>query len=93
MILKTLSSLCIFQRNSETWMPTLRQLETYNNIRFPEPSTLFSNQKDLAPASRYQLNEIGNDLNLTSDLFMGSIVKPNLYDSKTLMFIKKTLLE
>jgi arylsulfatase A-like enzyme len=80
-----------FNATQRPWMPTLRQLETYNNILLPEPSTLFSNQKDLAPASRYQLNEIGNDLNLTSDLFMGSIVKPNLYDSKTLDVYQKNL--
>ena len=80
-----------FNATQRPWMPTLRQLETYNNILLPEPSTLFSNQKDLAPASRYQLNEIDNDLNLTSDLFMGSIVKPNLHDSKTLDVYQKNL--
>ena len=49
-----------FNATQRPWMPTLRQLETYNNILLPEPPSLFSNQKEMAPASRYQMNEIDN---------------------------------
>ena len=80
-----------YNATQRPWMPSLRQLETYNNILLPEPSTLFSNQKDLAPASRYQMNEIGNDLNLTSDLFVGSTQKPNANKSKILGVYQKNL--
>ena len=66
-----------FNATQRPWMPTLRQLETYNDILLPEPETLFSNQKEMAPASRYQRNEIAKDLNLTNDLFMGLPEKPN----------------
>ena len=65
-----------FNATQRPWMPTLRQLETYNDILLPEPETLFSNQKEMAPASRYQRNEISKDLNLTNDLFMGLPEKP-----------------
>ena len=73
---KPFLAVVFFNATQRPWMPTLRQLETYNDILLPEPITLFSDQKDLAPASRYQHNEIGKDLNLTNDLFLGLPEKP-----------------
>ena len=80
-----------FNATQKPWMPTLRQLETYNNILLPEPPSLFSNQKEMAPASRYQMNEIDNDLNITSDLFLGSIIKPIANKSKALDIYQNNL--
>ena len=80
-----------FNATQRPWMPTLRQLETYNNILLPEPPSLFSNQKEMAPASRYQMNEIDNDLNITSDLFLGSIIKPIANKSKALDIYQNNL--
>jgi hypothetical protein len=80
-----------FNATQRPWMPTLRQLETYNNILLPEPPSLFSNQKEMAPASRYQMNEIDNDLNITSDLFLGSIIKPFANKSKALDIYQNNL--
>ena len=73
---KPFLAVVFFNATQRPWMPTLRQLETYNDILLTEPITLFSDQKDLAPASRYQHNEIGKDLNLTNDLFLGLPEKP-----------------
>ena len=80
-----------YNATQRPWMPTLRQLETYNNILLPEPPSLFSNQKDMAPASRYQMNEINSDLNITSDLFLGSIIKPNTKKTKALDIYQNNL--
>jgi arylsulfatase A-like enzyme len=70
---KPFFAIVFFNGTQRPWMPTLRQLETFNDILLPEPSSLYSEQKDLAPASRYQQNEIQYDLNLTNDLFLRGI--------------------
>ena len=89
--IKPFLAFVFYNATQRPWMPSLRQLETYNNILLPEPPSLFYNQKDLAPASRYQMNEIGNDLNLTSDLFVGSTLKPNINKPKVLSIYEKNL--
>jgi len=45
----------------------------------------------MAPASRYQMNEINSDLNITSDLFLGSIIKPNTKKPKALDIYQNNL--
>ena len=67
---KPFLAFALFNATQRPWMPTLRQLETYNDILLPEPESLYYEQKDLAPASRYQQIEISKDLNLTHDLFI-----------------------
>ena len=66
-------AIVFYNSTRRPWMPTLRQLETYTDVLLPEPESLYSDQKDLAPGARYQQNEISNDLNLTNDLFMGAV--------------------
>lgn len=67
---KPFFALVFYNATRRPWMPSLRRLESYNNILLPEPESLHSNQKNMGPASRYQKNEIGNDLNTTNDLFI-----------------------
>lgn len=67
---KPFFALVFYNATRRPWMPSLRQLDTYNNVLLPEPESLHSSQKSMGPASRYQKNEIGNDLNMTDDLFI-----------------------
>ena len=73
-------AIVFYNGTQRPWMPSLRQLETFNDILLPEPISLYSEQKNLAPASRYQQNEIQYDLNLTNDLFLGGVDKKLVND-------------
>ena len=52
------------------WMPALRHLNLYDDIELPEPSTLFDDYRDNAPAARYQELEIDRHMHINYDLFL-----------------------
>ena len=52
------------------WMPALRHLNLYDDIEIPEPSTLFDDYKDNAPAARHQELEIDRHMHINYDLFL-----------------------
>ena len=52
------------------WMPALRHLNLYDDIDIPEPSTLFDDYRDNAPAARYQELEIDRHMHINYDLFL-----------------------
>lgn len=52
------------------WMPALRHLNLYDDIEIPEPSTLFDDYRDNAPAARYQELEIDRHMHINYDLFL-----------------------
>ena len=52
------------------WMPALRHLNLYDDIELPEPSTLFDDYRDNAPAARYQELEIDRHMHINYDLYL-----------------------
>lgn len=52
------------------WMPALRHLRLYDDIKIPEPPTLFDQWKDNAAAAQYQELEIDRHMDLNFDLFV-----------------------
>jgi arylsulfatase A-like enzyme len=64
------------------WMPALRHLDLYDNIKIPEPSTLFDKWEDNAPAAQYQELEIDRHMDLNYDLFLDLTPEFNLPPSQ-----------
>ena len=52
------------------WMPALRHLPLYDDIKIPEPTTLFDKWEDNAPPARHQELEIDRHMDINYDLFM-----------------------
>jgi arylsulfatase A-like enzyme len=52
------------------WMPALRHLSLYDDVKIPEPPTLFDEWKDNAPGARLQELEIDRHMDLNYDLFV-----------------------
>ena len=52
------------------WMPALRHLPLYDDIKIPEPTTLFDKWEDNAPPARYQELEIDRHMDINYDLFL-----------------------
>ena len=52
------------------WMPALRHLPLYDDIKIPEPTTLFDNWEDNAPPARHQELEIDRHMDINYDLFL-----------------------
>jgi len=61
--------MCQHKAPHRTWMPALRHLSLYNNIKIPEPPTLFDRWKDNASPARHQEMEVDGHLNIVYDLF------------------------
>jgi arylsulfatase A-like enzyme len=64
------------------WMPALRHLDLYDNIKIPEPPTLFDKWKDNAPPAQYQELEIDRHMDLNYDLFLDLTPEFNLPPSQ-----------
>ena len=64
------------------WMPALRHLNLYDNIKIPEPPTLFDKWEDNAPAAQYQELEIDRHMDLNYDLFLDLTPEFNLPPSQ-----------
>ena len=52
------------------WMPALRHLPLYDDIKIPEPTTLFDKWEDNAPPARHQELEIDRHMDINYDLFL-----------------------
>ena len=52
------------------WMPALRHLPLYDDIKLPEPTTLFDKWEDNAPPARHQELEIDRHMDINYDLFL-----------------------
>ena len=52
------------------WMPALRHLPLYDDIKIPEPTTLFDKWEDNAPPARHQELEIDRHIDINYDLFL-----------------------
>jgi len=52
------------------WMPALRHLPLYDDIKIPEPITLFDKWEDNAPPARHQELEIDRHMDINYDLFL-----------------------
>ena len=52
------------------WMPALRHLPLYDDVKIPEPTTLFDKWEDNAPPARHQELEIDRHMDINYDLFM-----------------------
>ena len=52
------------------WMPALRHLSLYKDVRIPEPKTLFDKWEDNAPPARHQELEIDRHMDINYDLFV-----------------------
>ena len=61
--------MCQHKAPHRTWMPALRHLSLYNDIKIPEPPTLFDRWKDNASPARHQEMEVDGHLNIVYDLF------------------------
>ncbi len=61
--------MCQHKAPHRTWMPAIRHLSLYNDIKIPEPPTLFDRWKDNASPARHQEMEIDGHMNIVYDLF------------------------
>ncbi len=52
------------------WMPALRHLSLYDDIKIPEPATLFDQWQDNAPPARHQELEVDRHMDINYDLFV-----------------------
>ena len=52
------------------WMPALRHLPLYDDMKIPEPTTLFDKWEDNAPPARHQELEIDRHMDINYDLFL-----------------------
>ena len=52
------------------WMPALRHLPLYDDIKIPESTTLFDKWEDNAPPARHQELEIDRHMDINYDLFL-----------------------
>lgn len=85
---KPLFILVLYNGVEKPWIPPIRQLDLYNSILLPEPTTLRSNHDNKGPASRYQEIQIDHNLDNTNDLFLeyesltSTIAKDNLINGQ-----------
>lgn len=61
--------MCQHKAPHRTWMPPLRYLTLYDDVKIPEPATLFDNWDDNASPARHQEMEIDGHLNIVFDCF------------------------
>ena len=62
--------MCQHKAPHRTWMPALRHLRLYDDVKIPEPPTLFDKWEDNASPARFQEMEIDGHMNLVYDLFV-----------------------
>jgi arylsulfatase A-like enzyme len=62
--------MCQHKAPHRTWMPPLRHLTLYDDVKIPEPPTLFDRWEDNASPARYQELEIDRHMDLVYDLFL-----------------------
>ncbi|MBI1373782.1 MAG: sulfatase-like hydrolase/transferase [Phycisphaera sp.] len=72
--------MCQHKAPHRNWMPPLRYLHLYDDVKIPEPDTLFDDYKDNASPARWQEMEIDRHMDLNFDLFVD--LKPE-YDGKS----------
>lgn len=61
--------MCQHKAPHRCWMPPLRHINLYDDIRIPEPPTLFDRWRDNASPARFQEMEIDRHMNIVFDLF------------------------
>jgi arylsulfatase A-like enzyme len=62
--------MCQHKAPHRTWMPPLRHLNTYDDVKIPEPDTLFDTYQDNASTAHIQEMEIDRHMNIVYDLFV-----------------------
>ncbi|MBD3675641.1 MAG: sulfatase [Planctomycetaceae bacterium] len=62
--------MCQHKAPHRNWMPALRHLHLYDDIKIPEPPTLFDDYKDNAFPARAQELEIDRHMDINYDLFV-----------------------
>jgi len=62
--------MCQHKAPHRNWMPAMRHLHLYDDIKIPEPATLFDDYKDNAFPARAQELEIDRHMDLNYDLFV-----------------------
>ena len=62
--------MCQHKAPHRTWMPALRHLHLYDDIKIPEPKTLFDQYEGRIPAQHQEM-EIDRHMYLDHDLFTG----------------------
>ena len=61
--------MCQHKAPHRCWMPALRHLELYDDVKMPEPKTLFDKLEDNASPARWQEMEIDRHMDEVYDLF------------------------
>ena len=62
--------MCQHKAPHRTWMPPLRHLNLYDDVKIPQPKTLFDQYSDNASPARFQELEIDGHMNIVYDLFV-----------------------
>jgi arylsulfatase A-like enzyme len=62
--------MCQQKAPHRNWMPPLRHLNLYDDVKLPEPATLFDRFEDNAPPARHQEMELDRHMSLVYDLFL-----------------------
>jgi len=79
--------MCQHKAPHRCWMPGPKHLDLYDDVKIPEPDTLFDRYKDNAPAARNQEMEIDRHMHIIFDLFTdppeGWDGEPNLKTDKS----------
>jgi arylsulfatase A-like enzyme len=60
--------MCQHKAPHRNWLPASSKLQSYEGVKFPEPSTLFDNYEGRATPARKQTMEIDRHMTLGSDL-------------------------
>ena len=62
--------MCQHKAPHRNWMPAFEHISLYDDVKLPEPGTLFDRWEDNAPAARHQEMEIDRHMDLHYDLFV-----------------------
>lgn len=62
--------MCQHKAPHRNWMPPERYLTLYDDVKIPEPTTLFDRWEDNAESLRWQEQEVDRDMHLGYDLFV-----------------------
>lgn len=62
--------MCQHKAPHRNWMPPKRYLTLYDDVKIPEPATLFDRWEDNAESIRWQEQEVDRDMHLGYDLFV-----------------------
>ena len=69
--------MCQHKAPHRTWMPPKRYLTLYDDVKIPEPKTLFDRWEDNAESIRWQEQEVDRDMHLGHDLFVDEANRKN----------------